>query len=123
MNVSGGNEAWSQMQLESCAELPESRLMLAVLEEALTTYRLGLESDSPQRRQRFFEVARWFADRDGSGLFSFECICATLGIDADYFRAGLRRLGRSARRARTAALHGSRFAPTSVVPRVYRTRA
>jgi len=121
MDCAGGHEVWNDLAVEAGAELPESRLMLAVLEEALTTYRIGLSSDSPIRRQRFFEVSRWFADRDCSDLFSFECICATLGIDSDYFRAGLRRLQRSARRARTAALHGSRFA--SPMPRVYRARA
>lgn len=76
---------------ENCRE-PEHRLMLAVLEEALATFRRGLLSRRPMARKAFFDVDAWVRDRDFDWPFSFENICATLRIDPDYIRAGLRQL-------------------------------
>lgn len=80
-----------QLEIEPSRE-PENRLMLAVLEEALVTYQRGLDSPVAERRKRFCEVDRWVSDRESDWPFSFENICATLRIDPDYIRAGLRQL-------------------------------
>jgi len=71
---------------------PESRLMLAVLEEAMVSFQRGLSSPVPERRKRFCEVDRWVCEHDSDWPFSFENICQTLRIDPDYIRAGLRSL-------------------------------
>ena len=73
---------------------PEHRLMLAVLEDAVMTYRAGLNSHNPLRRRYMNEVEEWLRCRESDSPFSFECICETLGLDPGYIRAGLRQLQR-----------------------------
>jgi hypothetical protein len=89
----GSEEREVRERVENCRE-PEHRLMLAVLEEALATFRRGLLSRRPMARKAFFDVDAWVRDRDFDWPFSFENICATLEIDADYVRAGLAELKR-----------------------------
>ena len=86
---------------ETCRE-PELRLMLAVLEEALMSFRRGVLSSDPMQRKDFFEVDAWVRCRDADWPFSFENICATLEIDPDYLRAGLAQLKRIALTTRTS---------------------
>lgn len=69
-------------------DTPEARLMLAVLEEALATFRRGLTSDVPLERQRYREVEAWLRCSDSDSPFAFESICWTLGMDPDYVRSG-----------------------------------
>ncbi len=68
----------------------EFRLMLAILEDAVDVYRKLAGATDSRRRALFDEAEAWIESADGSWLFSYENICATLGIDADYLRAGLR---------------------------------
>lgn len=63
--------------------------MLAVLQDALTTFQRGLHSTVREDIEKFREVDRWLRSRDYDGIFSFECICCTLGIDPGCLRAGL----------------------------------
>jgi hypothetical protein len=72
-------------------ELPERRLMAAVLRDALGVFeRHLLEWDSPGRR-RFEETAAWFASDDLAWPFSFRNICQELALDAEAIRARLQR--------------------------------
>jgi hypothetical protein len=71
---------------------PRNRLMLAVLEEALVTFQRGLTSPRAEHRRHFHEVDRWIKSDDTDWPFAFENVCSCLRIDADYVRAGLRRL-------------------------------
>ena len=71
---------------------PRNRLMLAVLEEALVTFQRGLTSARAEQRRLFHDVERWVASDDLDWPFSFENICGSLRIDADYIRKGLRHL-------------------------------
>jgi len=68
---------------------PELRLMLAVLEDAIARFHRGLGAQCPEQRKHVCEVRRWIGSRDAESPFSFENICSSLGIDADYLRAGL----------------------------------
>src|SRR5690348_13678055 len=61
--------------------IPENRLMLAVLQEALSTFQRGIRSRVAKDIEAFREVDRWFRSRDYDWPFSFECICSTLEID------------------------------------------
>jgi hypothetical protein len=91
-------QKWTSSPFDDQTHKPEltasstNRLMLAVLEEALVTFRRGLSSCRAEQRHRSSEVDRWVASKDGDPLFSFESICSSLKIDAGYVRMGLRRL-------------------------------
>ena len=92
------DEAAIGFRQESCdrAADPRNRLMLAVLEDALVTFRRGLNSPKAEQRRLFHEVDRWVASGDTDWPFSFENICGCLGIEPDYISRGLRRLKREA---------------------------
>lgn len=75
-------------QRDEICNTPETRLMLAVLEDALATFRRGINSIVPTERQCFREVEQWLRSGDNESPFSFECICWTLGMDPEYVRAG-----------------------------------
>jgi hypothetical protein len=68
----------------------ERLLMLAVLEDAVDCYQKHAHSNEPRGRQLFDEAVEWVESDDRSWLFSFENICDTLEINADYVRRGLR---------------------------------
>ncbi len=67
----------------------ERLLMLAVLEDAIDTYRRYARARG-ERHHLFDEVRDWVDSADRSWLFSFESICDTLGLDAAHVRRGLR---------------------------------
>jgi hypothetical protein len=61
----------------------ECRLVWAVLEEAIRTYRASRKCSTPIQREKFQEVCSWFEPNEAqarSGL-SFQTICEFLGID------------------------------------------
>lgn len=68
----------------------ERLLMLAVLEDAIDCYQKYAFAKDPRGRQIFDEAGEWVASADRSWLFSFENICDTLEINAEYVRRGLR---------------------------------
>ena len=71
---------------------PETRLMLAVLEDAVLTLLRHSGSDSSHSRRLVRDVVRWMDTRRSAWPFSFENICAILGFDAAALRTGLRRV-------------------------------
>jgi hypothetical protein len=68
----------------------ERLLMLAVLEDAVDCYKKYAFAKDPRGRQMFDEAQDWTASSDRTWLFSFENICDTLEINAEYVRRGLR---------------------------------
>jgi len=64
--------------------------MLAVLEDAVDCFQKHSHSADPRSQQLFEEACAWVDSDDRSWLFSFENICDTLEINADYVRRGLR---------------------------------
>jgi hypothetical protein len=90
---------------------PEQRLMAAVLEEALRclqgkAYVPGRPLAATDRQRRRLPVqqaaTRWFASQETAWPFSFENICAALGLDADTLRRRLR-----------STLPGTRYRPAA----------
>ena len=77
----------------------ERRLMLAVLEDAVDSYRKYAIARDPREQACFLEAREWFFSTDRSWLFAFENICDVLEMNADYLRSGLDKW----RRALTAA--------------------
>jgi hypothetical protein len=66
----------------SAREMPEKRLMAAVLLDALV--HLQREGSTGAA-----EVQAWIDGRGAEGLFSFASVCEALGIEADYLARGL----------------------------------
>ena len=62
----------------------ESRLLWAVLEDAITTYMANRSCSSPTQRRTFAEVERWFrpSRKQPKALFQFETVCELLQLDA-----------------------------------------
>ena len=77
----------------------ERRLMLAVLEDAVDSYRKYALARDPREQACFLEAREWFLSEDHSWLFAFENVCDVLEMNPDYLRSGLDKW----RRALTAA--------------------
>jgi len=88
---------------DEVCKTPEARLMLAVLEEALATFRRGVNSMIPTDRQSYREVDSWLRSLESDSPFAFESICWTLGMDPDYVRSGFYEMKCEASRNRTVA--------------------
>jgi hypothetical protein len=67
----------------------ERRLMLAVLEDAVDSYRKYALARDPREQACFLEAREWFHSADRSWLFAFENICDVLEMNAEYLRSGL----------------------------------
>jgi hypothetical protein len=63
----------------------ELKLLLAVLEDAIRCYLRNVDAKDGERRREFNEVRHWFeGSRAGvrrGDIFSFENLCAALGIE------------------------------------------
>jgi hypothetical protein len=70
---------------------PEKRLMLAILEDAISRYQENMFSQDKRGKRHFQEVQEWIADADNDWIFSFENVCESLGLNPDYVRQGLLR--------------------------------
>lgn len=64
---------------------PEKALMLAVLKDAVMTYKKRVRS----RNSLFKEAEAWLFDRERDRLFSFETVCAVLGLSPGKIRSEL----------------------------------
>lgn len=69
----------------------ESRLMLAVLEDAIDCYRENFLFRNPNQQRLFEDAKEWIESSDDAWLFSFESICGVLGVNPAYLRQGLLR--------------------------------
>ena len=69
---------------------PEKRLQVAVLADALLTFRRWAGVEHPRARRLFADVDAWFASDDANGPFTFVTICDSLAFDPAYIRRGLR---------------------------------
>jgi hypothetical protein len=65
----------------SAAVEPIMRLMTGLLIDAVRCFQRTFEAHHPDRRQEFREAQLWIFDDMGTGPFSFEHVCDTLGID------------------------------------------
>ncbi|HEY2988793.1 MAG TPA: hypothetical protein VGL11_13765, partial [Candidatus Binatia bacterium] len=66
---------------------PERKLMLAVLEEAIHTYRQNILTS----RRLLREVETWLFDNQADDPFSFQAICDALDLSAECVRRGILR--------------------------------
>jgi len=79
----------------------EKRLMLAILEDGVNSYRDNLFATAGKKKRDFDDAAAWIVEHDRDWVFSFENVCDALGLSPDYLRQGLLRWreqnGKSAR--------------------------
>jgi hypothetical protein len=69
---------------------PERRLMVAILEDAVSCLSINARQCTLQQRKQFEEARHWVsADEESDWIFSFHNICEALGLDASYVRQGL----------------------------------
>jgi hypothetical protein len=85
---------------------PEKRLMLAVLEDAVSDFQKYATASSGRGRRLFVEADTWFKSDSTDRLLDFENICQALALDPSFVRDSLRRW-RIARRseATTSIVH------------------
>jgi hypothetical protein len=70
----------------------EKKLLLAVLEDAITCFRDNISTQDKRKEKLFREATEWiFIQNDDDWLFSFDNVCETLGLNPGYIREGLLR--------------------------------
>jgi hypothetical protein len=77
------------------AVVPEKRLLLAVLEEAVLTFQRHALDHGRRGRRLFQEADEWIRSNDVGWFCSFRNICDALGLDPGYVRCGLARWQRA----------------------------
>jgi len=75
------------------SDRPEIRLMLAVMENGISTYlRYAIDSRTPAKRRArrlFGEAREWVESDDMSWPYSFANLCVALGFEVTQLRRGL----------------------------------
>jgi len=69
---------------------PEKDLLLAILEDAIYSYRKYRRARGRERKRQFREAEHWIMGGGDDWIFSFNNICELLGLAPDYIRRGLR---------------------------------
>jgi hypothetical protein len=68
----------------------EKKLLLAVLEDAISCFRDNISTQDKRKEKLFREAAEWiFIQNDDDWLYSFDSICETLGLNPGHVRKGL----------------------------------
>jgi hypothetical protein len=70
---------------------PEKKLLLAVMEDAISCFQKYLFSKDGKGKALFLEAQEWILDEDTDWLFSFANVCEMLGFEPSYLRDGLLR--------------------------------
>jgi hypothetical protein len=70
---------------------PETRLMLAVLEDAVACFQKYVLARDGKGREMFREAEEWILAEESERLFSFDNISDALGLNPQYLREGLMR--------------------------------
>jgi hypothetical protein len=68
---------------------PEKRLMLAMLQDAINTYRDKFHAQSRKGKRLFAETESWVVESNGDWIFSFNNVCEALSLNPEYVRQGL----------------------------------
>jgi hypothetical protein len=69
----------------------EKRLMLAILEDAVSCYQRYASANRGRALRLFEESQEWIFEENSPWVFSFESIAYALDIDPDFLREGLKR--------------------------------
>ena len=72
------------------SKTPEQQLMLAVLDDAVSSFQKYFAARDKIGTSRFHEAEEWILQQGKSNwLFSFDNICETLDLNPGYIREGL----------------------------------
>jgi len=82
------SQFFDRIKVENSAQ-PEKRLMLAVMEDAISTFQKSVRGLTRRQRRLLRETEEWIGSADSRWPFSFENICAALDIEPAYLRRGL----------------------------------
>jgi len=99
-------------QLDSRA-VPEQRLMLALLVDAINILKGPIPTHDCRKRQDFVEAARWVAIRGTHYLFTFDSVCDALNLPVEMLRARLSRLARGREEANRTGIGRLRRRPAN----------
>ncbi len=72
----------------SAVSCPETALLCAVLENAFVCFQNRFDRDEARMAEE------WFFSDDERAIFSFVSVCAALGLEPDFIRKRLHKLGR-----------------------------
>ena len=67
----------------------EESLMLALLQDAVGCFFKYMRAGNRTGRETFADAETWILKKDSDGIFSFENVCALLGLSPSYLRAEL----------------------------------
>jgi hypothetical protein len=70
---------------------PEKRLMLAMLEDAISSLQRYYDARTARNARLFQEAKDWMVQENIDWVFSFENVCEHLGLNPAYVREGLLR--------------------------------
>ena len=70
---------------------PERRLVLAVLEDAISCFQDNVFAVSGKGKKLFNETEEWVMEPGGDWVFSFRNVCEALGLNPEYVRRELLR--------------------------------
>jgi hypothetical protein len=70
---------------------PERKLMLAVLEDAVSCFQENHLARCGRSKWLFDDAQRWIFEAGSDWIFGFENICSVLGFEPQYIRRGVRR--------------------------------
>jgi hypothetical protein len=68
---------------------PEKKLMLAILEDAVACFQKFLLARDSKGKAQFRDTEDWIFQGTDLGIFSFDIVCETLGLEPNYVRRGL----------------------------------
>jgi hypothetical protein len=77
--------------LRSKTLVPERRLTLAVLEDAVNCFQANVMAQSGRRKKLFKETEDWIMAPGDDWIFSFVSVCEILRLNPEYVRQGLLR--------------------------------
>ena len=77
--------------IEQIRKQPECRLLWAVLQDGMETYRKYTGATSRRGQRLFADAERWIMENDPTWLCSFVSICHVLELEPGYLRARLQR--------------------------------
>jgi hypothetical protein len=68
---------------------PEKKLMLAILEDAIACFQKYVFAHDAKGKALFNEAEEWIEELSGDGVFAFNSVCESLGLNPDYLRRGM----------------------------------
>jgi len=72
---------------KTCLE-PEKRLILAMLEDAVSCFQVYVTARSGKGKKLFNEAEEWIMMKQDDWIFSFASVCEMLGFNPEYVRQG-----------------------------------